>query len=322
MKRTRGTTLSKTLWTLCFFFLPVLACGGQDQVEKKVLIIGIDGIRPDALLRAETNNLDRLMQNGAYSFEAMTDEISSSGPSWTAMLTGVWHDKHNVVSNRYEDPNLEAYPHFFRRIREEKPELKTYSVVNWEPIHKILEEQDANHASSPNSDNRVAAMASRLLKHEDVDAMFVQLDHVDHAGHTHDFSPDSEKYLRAIEKADRQAGRMIESLKKRKDLSRENWLIIVSTDHGGSEFGHGKNIIEHRTIFFISSGEDASRGEICGNVNVVDVAATALVHLGIPIRDDWNLDGKPTGLKGKGTKNQQGPDTRLNGWDVSSELNL
>jgi len=226
----------------------------------------------------------------------MTDEISSSGPSWTAMLTGVWHDKHNVVSNSYEDPNLEAYPHFFRRIREQKPELKTYSVVNWEPIHKILGEQDASHASSPNSDNRVAAKASGLLKHEDVDVMFVQLDHVDHAGHTHDFSPDSKKYLKAIEKADHQVGRMINALEKRKNIARENWLIIVSTDHGGSEFGHGKNIREHRTIFFITSGKDASRGEIRGDVNVVDVAATAMEYLGIDIKDEWQLDGRGAGL--------------------------
>jgi predicted AlkP superfamily pyrophosphatase or phosphodiesterase len=296
MKR---TAFSKNIWTLCFVLLPALTCGGQDQAEKKVLIIGIDGCRPDALLKAETRNLDILWQNGAYSFDAMTDEISSSGPSWTAMLTGVWHDKHNVVSNQYEDPNLEAFPHFFRRIREEKPELKTFSVVNWGPIHKILGEQEANHASSPSNDNRVAVMASRLLKHEDVDVLFVQLDHVDHAGHTHDFSPDSKKYLRAIEKADRQVGRMIDALEKRKNLDRENWLILVSTDHGGSEFGHGKNTPEHRTIFFIAAGKDASRGEIRGEVNVVDVAANALVHLGIPLRDDWNLDGKPSGLKGE-----------------------
>jgi predicted AlkP superfamily pyrophosphatase or phosphodiesterase len=289
-------TYSKKLWTLCFVLLPALACVGQDQVEKKVLIIGIDGVRPDALLKADTKNIDQLRQNGAYSFQAKTDEISSSGPSWTAMLTGVWHDKHNVVSNGYEDPNLEDYPHFFRRVKEAKPAMNTFSIVNWGPIHNILQEGDADHANSPTTDGKVAAKAARTLKSEDIDVMFVQLDHVDHAGHSHDFSPGSEKYLHAIEKADRQVGKIVTALEKRKNLAHENWLIIVSTDHGGSEFGHGKNIPEHRTIFFITSGKDASRGEIRGDVNVVDVAATALVHLGIDIKDKWQLDGRGTGL--------------------------
>ena len=49
----KETALSKTLWMLCLIYLPALAYGGPDPLEKKVLIIGIDGIRPDALLKAE-----------------------------------------------------------------------------------------------------------------------------------------------------------------------------------------------------------------------------------------------------------------------------
>jgi len=102
----------------------------QEQSINKVLIIGIDGCRPDALLAAQTPNMDKLWKDGAYTFKARTDEISSSGPAWSAMLIGVWHQKHNVLNNDYENPDLEHYPHFFHHIRQEKPELKTYSVAN------------------------------------------------------------------------------------------------------------------------------------------------------------------------------------------------
>ena len=268
----------------------------QDKVNK-VLIIGIDGVRPDALRKARAPNMDALWQDGAYNLNARTDEISSNGPCWTAMLTGVWHLKSNVISNDYKDPNLEEYPHFFHRIREEKPHLKSYSIVNWEPIHKILQVGDATYASSPLTDAKVTSEVVSLLKSEEIDVMLVQLDDVDHAGHAHGFSPRSAKYLKAIEKSDRQLGKMVSALKNRKSYDQENWLIIVTTDHGGSGKSHGKNTDEHTTVFYIASGMNVDIGKIEGEVNVVDVAVTALDHLGIGIKEEWNLDGSVVGIK-------------------------
>ena len=278
---------------LCFM---VLEGFSQEGKINKVLIIGIDGCRPDALLAAQTPNLDALWKDGAYSFKARTDEISSSGPAWSAMLTGVWHQKHNVLNNEYEDPDLEHYPHFFHRVRQEKPELQTYSVANWGPVHQILQEGDATYTATLLTDARVAKKVASLLKSREVDVMFVQLDEVDGAGHSHDYSVESPKYLEAIEKVDKQVGRIVSALDKRSSFSKENWLIILSADHGGSNFGHGKSIPEHMTVFFIASGESAKKGEITKEVGVVDVAVTALYHLGIPAKASWNLDGRVSGL--------------------------
>lgn len=281
----------------CFLILAAISAPCQVEKSNKVLIIGIDGCRPDALLAANTPNMDALWKNGAYSFKAQTDEISSSGPAWTAMLTGVWHDKHNVLNNDYTDPELEAYPHFFHRIREEKPGIVCYSIANWGPIHKILQEGDAAFAASESNDSRVASSVSDILKSKELDVMFVQLDEVDHAGHTHDYLPDSKRYLKAIERSDRQVGKMVDAIKKRQSYDDENWLIIISTDHGGSNFGHGKNIPEHTTIFYIAYGERAVQGEIKNEVGVVDVAVTAMDHMGITIKESWDLDGRVAGLQ-------------------------
>ena len=281
---------------LVFFALIVYQVQAQTDAVNKVLIIGVDGCRPDALLMAETPHMDALWKNGAYSFHAKTDEISSSGPAWSAMLIGAWHQKHNILNNEYEDPDLENYPHFFHRVRQEKPELRSYSVANWGPIHSILQEGDATYSTSLVNDARVASKVASILKSQDVDVMFVQLDEVDGAGHRHDYSVASPKYLKAIEKADRQAGKMVSALEKRKTYKQENWLIIVSADHGGSNFGHGKNIPEHTTVFYMAAGKSAVKGEIEQEPGVVDVAVTALYHLGIPAKPEWNLDGHVAGL--------------------------
>ena len=293
MKRRSRIVGGLILASLCLAPIENMA---QEGSFNKVLIIGVDGCRPDALLAANTPNMDALWQEGAYTFKARTDEISSSGPAWSAMLTGVWHQKHNIMNNEYEDPDLEHYPHFYHRIRQERPELRTYSVANWGPIHNILQEGDATYISSKTNDVMVASEVASILENKDVDVMFVQLDEVDGAGHRHDYKVESKKYLKAIERSDEQVGEMVSALEKRPGIAEENWLIILSADHGGSDYGHGKNIPEHTTVFYIASGKSALKGEIEQEVGVVDVAVTALYHLGIPAKEAWNLDGKVAGL--------------------------
>jgi predicted AlkP superfamily pyrophosphatase or phosphodiesterase len=248
------------------------------------------------LLAAETPHIDSLWKNGAYTFKAQTDEISSSGPAWSAMLTGVWHQKHRVLNNEYEDPDLEHYPHFFHRIRQEKPEMKTYSLATWGPIHSILQEGDATYTSSRTSDALLASEVASILENKEVDVMFVQLDEIDGAGHRHDYSVESKKYLKAIERCDGQVATMLSALERRPTYQDENWLIILSADHGGSDFGHGKNIPEHTTVFYVASGPGVQKGEIDGEVGVVDVAVSALYYLGIMAKPEWDLDGRVVGL--------------------------
>lgn len=267
------------------------------NAQNKVLILGIDGCRPDALLAAKTPNLDNLWQNGAYSFKAKTDDLSWSGVCWTGMLTGVWKDKHNVMGNQYLNPNIKQYPHFFNLAKQQQPELRTYSIANWSPVHTILQENDATVVKSKLTDGLVTRSVKKMLKKENVDVMFVHLDNVDHAGHSTGFTPDNPKYIKAIEKTDKNVGRIVKALKKRKNYANENWLILVSTDHGGSGTNHGEATPEHTTIFYIASGNDVEKGEIKKQVYVIDVAVTALKHLNIDIKKEWNLDGQVSGLK-------------------------
>ena len=64
------------------------------QPPGRVLMIGIDGVRPDALQAAETPALDALVANGYASFDAMNDDITISGPGWSAIHCGVRSGKH------------------------------------------------------------------------------------------------------------------------------------------------------------------------------------------------------------------------------------
>jgi hypothetical protein len=116
---------------------------------KKVLFIGIDGTRWDALEAAQTPNIDKLIENGALSVgteiiaprETKGDTVS--GPGWSNLLCGVWPDKHGTIDNSFRGMNYKEYPHFFTRIKEAKPQLQTASFTDWGPISKhILSDAD------------------------------------------------------------------------------------------------------------------------------------------------------------------------------------
>ena len=67
----------------------------------RVLILSIDGLRPDAIALAPMPNLLALMQNSAYTLNAQTIYPSSTLPSHSSMLTGLCPSKHGVDWNDY-----------------------------------------------------------------------------------------------------------------------------------------------------------------------------------------------------------------------------
>ena len=85
------------------------------SLEKKVLFIGIDGCRADALEVADTPNIDNLIQNGLYENEAICSingQATYSGPGWSSMIAGVWMNKHGVYDNSFNGSNYDEYPPF------------------------------------------------------------------------------------------------------------------------------------------------------------------------------------------------------------------
>ncbi|MBY0261086.1 MAG: alkaline phosphatase family protein, partial [Phycisphaerales bacterium] len=85
----------------CAVLAVAAGASGSQAAVRKVLIIGIDGLRPDALAAADAPSIDALIADGAYSAAAQAEDITISGPGWSSMLTGVHRDKHGVTGNSF-----------------------------------------------------------------------------------------------------------------------------------------------------------------------------------------------------------------------------
>jgi predicted AlkP superfamily pyrophosphatase or phosphodiesterase len=289
-------------WFVLLFVTALVAC---DTAEHKVLLIGLDGVRVDILAKAQTPRLDSLIAAGTFSDAVVTAEPTVSGPDWSSMLTGVWPDKHGVHSNNFEGNRYSEYPDFLTRLELIDSSFATYAVLDWPPLGTtasggplISDAVDIkNNINGDELGYRVAdslsvAVAVERLASQDVDAAFVYLGDIDVVGH--DTGTLSDEYRQSIEWSDSQVGHLIDALQRRPSYTNENWLILVATDHGRTDAGgHGGTSEQERTVFIIattSTGEPVSG--MVGPLGIVDVAVTALLHLGY-FDSEWDLDGTP-----------------------------
>ncbi len=269
-------------------------------IKNKVLLLGLDGVRPDALQSAKAPNLEQMAKNGAYNYKAVSGYHTWSGPEWSNILTGVWENKHGVTDNSFKGANYEQYLDLLTRLENKKPELYTVSLVSWEPLNvNIINIADKKvyYDYEKDGDKLVTEEAISVLSKENPDVMFVYFADVDIVGHDLGFGPKVPEYMKEIEDVDRQVGLILEALKKRPTYGRENWLVLAVTDHGGIGKEHGMQSPEERTVFYLASGPGASFGEIIPAPKQVDVVPTIFRHLDLEIDPSWNLDGEVSGLR-------------------------
>ena len=260
--------LNNSMWLVLVLSCSLLTNANAQQT-KKVLIIGIDGCRPDALQQANTPNIDALQAQAVYSYYALNDDITYSGPGWSAMLTGVWSPKHGVTDNSFAGSDYENYPHFIQRVEEYDSDLYTVSISQWHPINNNILAGDADYTYNAINQMQVTSIARTQLTDEDPDVIFLHYDNVDHAGHSTGFSPSNGSYISSIESVDQQVRLVLNALEGRPTYPSEDWLILLSTDHGGQGNSHGGTSIEEETIFYIAHQKNLASHELRPDTLVV-----------------------------------------------------
>jgi predicted AlkP superfamily pyrophosphatase or phosphodiesterase len=314
---------------LALAWLPVCALAhgpgkGNDFGGRRVLLIGIDGCRADALKKTVADgrapNLAGLIAAGTVTWNAYTggepggatQQQTSSGPGWTTVLTGVWRDQHGVADNRFRFHRIPENPHVFRRIKDACPTAWLASFCDWPEIHRSIvgaSERpgqaflDCHHTRVPDPrrrgtdyaefDAELTAIAAEKIRRENPDAVFMYFGNVDETGHgaadkDGRFSPDNEPYLAAIAQVDKYIGELLAALHARPRFAEEDWLILATTDHGGAGKTHGEQSAEERTIWMLASGGRAPRGKVIETATPqTAVAPTVLRHLDLPVPANW-----------------------------------
>jgi predicted AlkP superfamily pyrophosphatase or phosphodiesterase len=231
--------------------------------DSRVLIITVDGLRPDLALLTDMPKLRGLLKEGTYTFWARTTELGITLPSHTSMLTGVTPARHGITWND-DDGNDQGvrypnYPTLFELAK--KAGYTTALVGAKSKFNALTKPGTLDHADipSPEENSRrneeVATRAAELIVSRRPQVMMVHLGDVDRAGHGAGWATPPQ--IAAIQTADAAIGKVLAAL--RASGKYDDTLIIVTADHGGFGRTHGRGDVRSAFIPWIAIGPGVRR---------------------------------------------------------------
>lgn len=253
---------------------------------RRVLVLSIDGLRPDVISLAPMKNLMNLMQSSAYTLSAQTVHPSVTLISHASMLTGLCPSKHGVDWNDYLPEKGFAQGIDLFDIAHAAG-LQTVMYVGKEKLRQITEPSSTDQFVYIN--DRDSVIVDRLLADfpENFGVLFIHFPLVDDMGHVYGWL--SPQQLNVAFRADEALGRLLAELDARN--LRNETLIIITADHGGHQTIHGTTMPEDMTIPWVASGPGIQPKQLMTTVHTMDTAATAAFALGLELPDEW--DGVP-----------------------------
>ena len=257
--------------------------------DRRVLIVTIDGLRPDVLLRASAPNVRRLMASGTFTMWATTVPECYTLPAHVSIFTGVAPQKHGVEWNDHIEEAFPLVPTLFdlaarnglvtamatgktKFIALDRP-----GSITWKYLPR----------DEPIPDAFVATQAVEILGAARPHVLFVHFADTDNIGHSVGWG--TLLQLQAIEEADRQLGVVLAAV-ERLGL-KDSTLVMLTSDHGGAGLEHGPDDPRSRHVPWLIAGPGVRRGFDLTrlpdlHVTVYDTFAMACHFLGLALEHE------------------------------------
>lgn len=321
--------MTRFIFSFCLLFSSNFLVA-QVKTKKAVFII-VDGIPADVIEKLDPPNFKSIAKAGGFAKAivggrkgdySQTPTISAVG--YNSVLTGTWVNKHNVWDNDIVAPNYN-YHNIFRLLKTQSPGKKIGIFSSWQDnrtklvgeglagagnvhfdykvdgleLDTINYPQDTNRNFMHSIDEKITDEAAQCISTNGPDLSWVYLEYTDDMGHMFGDSPQFDK---AIDYADAQVGRIWKAIQYRQQNFNEDWLIIITTDHGrNAETGrdHGGQSDRERAGWIVTNAKDLNEHFKKQQSSIVDIMPTIARFMGINISKDaaWEIDGVP--LTGK-----------------------
>lgn len=249
----------------------------EGKTEKKAIIIGYDGCRADVLteMRYEKSAIRDILAHGGslklsycggVNYPAENTQDTSTAPGWCSVLTGVWADKHGVTANGITK-SME-YKTLLTSLVEDKIIDSSTFITKWKghfdrknatylEEKAYCEENGLNVAFNRCKDDEASYeyALNEIGKTDCADFIFVIYEPTDSVGHDYGFTINNPDYKEAFQEADLYGIETLNAIMQRETYNTEDWLIIVTSDHGGIGTDHGGDSIQERMTFIASNKE-------------------------------------------------------------------
>lgn len=251
-------------------------------MDNKVILISIDGMRPDGLLQCNNPFVHEMMKRASYTLEGSSMKPSVTLPCHMSIFHSVTPERHGITTNTYM-PMVRPINGLFEQINNAGGKSAMY--YGWEPIRDVSRAGSLKHAeyiwayTTDNTDRLLTESALNYIKKENPDFVFLYMVETDEKG-GHDNGWMSAPYLQCIHDA-------IDNVKRVLAEVGDEYTVIVTADHGGHDRAHGSELPEDMTIPMFFFGRDFVAGKKLADISLLNIAPTIAKIMGVPAAREW-----------------------------------
>ncbi|WP_125702471.1 alkaline phosphatase family protein [Lacticaseibacillus daqingensis] len=192
-----------------------------------------------------------------------SEQHTSTAPGWASITTGKWSNDHGMNDNGVSK-NINVKTFMLRAA--EKYGSKSLFTASW-PDHFHVNYVDEISYLEENPDipmkyiecsddlDTYNTMKQALTEGSDMerDIVFCTLEGADSNGHITGFGNKNYRYTNGFRDVDEIAYQLLQTIYNRPSYKKEDWLIILTTDHGGLGNWHGFQSSEERTTWLVTN---------------------------------------------------------------------
>ena len=251
-------------------------------MKNKVILISIDGMRPDGLLKCGNSYLSELERICAHTYKGSSVFPSVTFPCHYSMAHSVAPQRHGILTNTYV-PEVRPVVGLFEKINNAGG--SSAMLYGWEPLRDIASPGSLKFATyvgaymKESSDTVLTDEALKIISCDKPDFVFLYMVETDEKG-GHDNGWMSDEYLRRISIA-------IDNVKRVIEFSAEEYSVIIMADHGGHDRTHGTRMEEDMTVPLFLYGKDFEGGRILPEASILDIAPTIAKLMGLECEHEW-----------------------------------
>jgi len=251
-------------------------------MQGKVILISIDGMRPDGMQTCGNPYVKELEKKCSYTYTGMSMTPSVTLPCHFSMAHSVTPQRHGILTNTYI-PQVRPVAGIFEKIKAAGGVSAMF--YGWEPLRDISLPDNLFYATfiqsytKESTDTALTDEALRVIGESKPDFCFLYMVETDEKG-GHDNGWMSEEYLRRISIA-------LDNVKRVIDAYGEEYTVIIMADHGGHDRTHGSALPEDMTIPLFFCGPAFRGGRELTGLSLLDIAPTIASLMGISPDPDW-----------------------------------
>lgn len=254
--------------------------------RAKVILISVDGMRPDGFLSCKHPYIEEMMKHSYYTLDGKTVLPSVTLPCHMSLFHSTTPERHGVTTNQYS-PMVRPIDGLFEQLRHGKATCAMY--YGWEPLRDVATpgsltfSEYINAYSEESSDTTLTDRALERIEKSRPDFVFLYLVETDEKG-GHDNGWMTDAYLNRINIA-------VDNIRRVIERCGDEYTVIVTADHGGHGRMHGTDLPEDTTIPMFYFGKQFEAGKRFFGGSILDIAPTIATIMGVDVPREW--EGKP-----------------------------